>query len=577
MSRGETTLGMLLRIEADPSQADAALHSVRGSVEEFGREVQSTTAVALAPMREHFGRMPSELTEARHALHGVGEEIGIHIPRFIQSFLVQLGPVGPALASAFSIIAIIGIVQLVAEKLPEAFGKLTEVLTGWGESAKKQYEGVLEANRKVEEGLLHFQMRLNEAMGKPAETNLELVRSKLVETQRQIVQVTAAIENAAPSHELYAMALRSMSEGAIQVREDTTALQHQLEGLKKTQENLVALQSRLADDYAIHVIRQDEQLYAEGSKLVKEGAKLEEERTKKHYEEMLKRQQHEQEAWNAHVKFDDEARKADEQTAKLVAENEANAAKFRFEVTKTYWEEEKKGEDELQRTLAETTRLRVHTIMEGYREEQRLARENARELERLEHELDSMMSRMYAQRARHIQEFGSIASGVFTHLRGVQRQWADASVKAFEEVATALLIEANTENQSLISKAVLKAQYEAGEALSAAARYDFFAAAKHGAAAVLFGAMAAAPIISAAAAGGGGAGAGGGVGGEVAGGAAGPIALAPGARGGAPALNVVVMGQDEQAQYFAKMLTTGVRTQGVQLAASHAADGTALA
>src|ERR1700676_35120 len=62
--------------------------------------------------------------EARHAIHGLGEELGIHMPRFVQTFVSHLGGVGPAMAAAFTPIAIFG----VAEVLKTAIEKFDELI-----------------------------------------------------------------------------------------------------------------------------------------------------------------------------------------------------------------------------------------------------------------------------------------------------------------------------------------------------------------------------------------------------------------------------------------------------------------
>jgi len=49
-----------------------------------------------------FNKVGYSATEARHALMGVGEEIGVHIPRFVGTFISQMPGIGKALEAAFS-------------------------------------------------------------------------------------------------------------------------------------------------------------------------------------------------------------------------------------------------------------------------------------------------------------------------------------------------------------------------------------------------------------------------------------------------------------------------------------------
>ncbi len=107
-------------------------------------------------------------TEAKHAIRGMGEEIGIHMPRFVSTFLADIPQVGAALASAFSVVAVIGIVEIIATQLPEAFHKLEGAITGWDETAKKAYDHFLEENQKADEAVRKFALDLENVGKAPA-------------------------------------------------------------------------------------------------------------------------------------------------------------------------------------------------------------------------------------------------------------------------------------------------------------------------------------------------------------------------------------------------------------------------
>jgi hypothetical protein len=89
----------------------------------------SETHAATEEMNTDFDRVVSgskklgySMTEARHTVVGLGEEIGVHVPRVISTFIASIGPIGSILAAAFAPIALIGIVQLlgqVGQKLAE--------------------------------------------------------------------------------------------------------------------------------------------------------------------------------------------------------------------------------------------------------------------------------------------------------------------------------------------------------------------------------------------------------------------------------------------------------------------------
>jgi hypothetical protein len=125
----------------------------------MGLAVDSVEA-GTARMNTRFNRLGTESeaamnkvafssTEARHALHGLGEEVGVHIPRFVQTFVAHMGGVGPLLASAFSAIAIVGLIQILAQ-VPEAIDKIIGKLAGWDKEAQKTYADMVQGNRTLQ-------------------------------------------------------------------------------------------------------------------------------------------------------------------------------------------------------------------------------------------------------------------------------------------------------------------------------------------------------------------------------------------------------------------------------------------
>jgi hypothetical protein len=79
--------------------------------------------------KEAGGETNFSMMEARHSVMMLGEEFGIKMPRALAGFIAGLGPVGPALESAFPLLAIIGLTVLFIEhlnKLHEQAEKLAE-------------------------------------------------------------------------------------------------------------------------------------------------------------------------------------------------------------------------------------------------------------------------------------------------------------------------------------------------------------------------------------------------------------------------------------------------------------------
>ena len=83
----------------------------------------------------------AEMTEARHAIHLVGDEIGIHVPRAVQGFIAKLPGVAEVMASAFSAAAVIALGMAIVE----AGKKVYEFM----EKQKKAAEEAERATKKL--------------------------------------------------------------------------------------------------------------------------------------------------------------------------------------------------------------------------------------------------------------------------------------------------------------------------------------------------------------------------------------------------------------------------------------------
>jgi len=105
-------------------------------------------------------------TEAKHALRGMGEMAGIRMPRYVASFVTSLGPVGPLLATAFSAVAILALLDILS-KLPAKIGEATDAIMGFGEKEKKAFEDAVQQNLRLLEGTLktHEQLRALRELG----------------------------------------------------------------------------------------------------------------------------------------------------------------------------------------------------------------------------------------------------------------------------------------------------------------------------------------------------------------------------------------------------------------------------
>lgn len=111
-----------------------------GPIQSGMAESAAAVEAGSARMKQSFQEVAEtseySATEARHALHGLGEEIGVHMPRFVQSFVAHLGGIGPLMAAAFTPIAVIGLLE-VLEHVPEAIQNGIDKLAGFDTEMKK--------------------------------------------------------------------------------------------------------------------------------------------------------------------------------------------------------------------------------------------------------------------------------------------------------------------------------------------------------------------------------------------------------------------------------------------------------
>jgi hypothetical protein len=89
-------------------------------------------------------------TQARISAQGFMQEVGIHGPRALTTFLAQSKAIGPILQAAFPVVAAIAFFEV----LEMGYQKLIEVtsaMAGWDEEAKKMNAMLLELNEKTVE------------------------------------------------------------------------------------------------------------------------------------------------------------------------------------------------------------------------------------------------------------------------------------------------------------------------------------------------------------------------------------------------------------------------------------------
>ena len=133
-----------VRILVDGSQLSAGMKEASATVEAASAQMNA----AFSTVEAGAGKLEFSATEARHALHGLGEEMGVHVPRFVQSFVAHLGSVGPALAAAFTPIALVGLGEVFKDAI-EKLSELTAKTLIFTEAEKKLYEEGIKGNAAI--------------------------------------------------------------------------------------------------------------------------------------------------------------------------------------------------------------------------------------------------------------------------------------------------------------------------------------------------------------------------------------------------------------------------------------------
>jgi hypothetical protein len=307
-------------------EANAAADSVESASNRIKRAMDSAGE---APKKLEYSMM-----EARHAAAGFGEEIGVHIPRVLSTFLAHSETIGPILASAFSAVAIVMFVQVLAQ-VPELIDKIIGKFTGWDEVARKTYNDLINDNNRLlmkNTELADKQEALN-LIGITGSQKYAREIENIADSQQrwgrvgEILQQKAealnkeleAVKNAAPASVPGAQLFHNWLSGAAK---DAKDLEDQLKAVTKAQEEVAARgatrgqelpvlskeksveSAREAETAAKEVARvQHEQILAElndAERAVKEKIKLLEEEVKANRE--------------ANKSFDQEATRAAEAT-----------------------------------------------------------------------------------------------------------------------------------------------------------------------------------------------------------------------------------------------------------------------
>ena len=139
-----STLGLLFEINADPTQAQAALG-------QFQSQTQAATGAAAAASEDFGRRSVQSVGNSTHAARLMTEVMGIQLPRAITSSIAHMETFQAISSVAFSAAIIIYFI----ENLDRMRTKIAEgalALGGYSKEMQKMFEEAIKANEKMLSG-----------------------------------------------------------------------------------------------------------------------------------------------------------------------------------------------------------------------------------------------------------------------------------------------------------------------------------------------------------------------------------------------------------------------------------------
>jgi hypothetical protein len=143
---------------AELDKAQRSLNKLKGATGETARHTRA------------------EMTEAKHAIHLVGDEIGVHLPRALQGFVAHLPGVAKAMAAAFDTVAVIGLVMVLVEtgkKIFEWHEKREEEAKKTSEALKKMASEIASVSAGLELSNSKIEDTIAKLEHKPAENAMK--------------------------------------------------------------------------------------------------------------------------------------------------------------------------------------------------------------------------------------------------------------------------------------------------------------------------------------------------------------------------------------------------------------------
>lgn len=276
---GSMDINVSARTAAFQSDMGKVSNQVRGAFNDIKRSAADGSA-----------GLKSSLREAKGSLALVGEEIGITIPRHLQTFIVKLPGVGAALSAAFDSVAVVALLGL----LVEGARKLYE----FGEAATRAYEKIRDEANKTIAAASASTRQLELGMMSPAER----LKAEISDTQA-LLSVTASSTRQLQTQLDELLAKKKMAYSG------TTAVQTNQPAYTEDSPEVKSLRAQLATK-AEQQTNYNTKIASLSKELTDQQKKDLDELTRKHQSELDKR-------LNAEMKFGELMLKQRQQAAKV--------------------------------------------------------------------------------------------------------------------------------------------------------------------------------------------------------------------------------------------------------------------
>lgn len=131
------------KIAAAGKVGAAGLNVSQDAVQQLQSKIKQLE-VELSVLQEKFGQVgpkaSSSMREARGTLALLGEDVGIRLPRHLQTFVAGIPGVSGALAAGFAPIAVLTLID-VLDKIPAKIAEIEDWLAGFKQAQKEAFQG----------------------------------------------------------------------------------------------------------------------------------------------------------------------------------------------------------------------------------------------------------------------------------------------------------------------------------------------------------------------------------------------------------------------------------------------------